>query len=176
MVSSWLFWALMAAISLGIIGVYLSHMAGRLDRLHLKIQNNRTSLQKSLLTRATRSQTVARDYAPGCEAAEQVLAIATECLQPDDQSRESWFVESRLTAALLKLSAQPAPAPSLPDWERLITSARKVALARTFYNDTTRMCQKLRKRRVVRWFRLAGYAAYPQAINFDDRVPHSPTQ
>lgn len=174
MVSPWFFWLLMAAISLGIVGVYLSHMAGRLDRLHLKIQNNRTSLQKSLLTRANRAQAVARDYPPDCEAAEQVTQIATECLQPDDQSRESWFVESRLTAALLKLSAQPAANSSLPDWERLITSARKVALARTFYNDTTRMCQNLRKRRIVRWFRLAGYAAYPQPINFDDRVPHSP--
>jgi len=174
MVSPWFFWLLMVVISLGIVGVYLSHMAGRLDRLHLKIQNNRTSLQKSLLTRANRAQAVARDYPPDCEAAEQVTQIATECLQPDDQSRESWFVESRLTAALLKLSAQPAANSSLLDWERLITSARKVALARTFYNDTTRMCQNLRKRRIVRWFRLAGYAAYPQPINFDDRVPHSP--
>lgn len=156
------------------MGVYLSHMAGRLDRLHLKIQNNRTSLQKSLLSRATRAQALARAYPTDDESARQVTQIAEECLLPEDQSRESWFVESRLTAALLRLSAQIAPPGSMSDWERLVTSARKVALARTFYNDTTRMCQNLRKRRVVRWFKLAGYAAYPQAINFDDRVPQLP--
>jgi hypothetical protein len=171
---SWPFWVLLGVVSLAIIGVYLSHMAGRLDRLHLKIQNNRTSLQKSLLTRANRAQSVARDYPATCQPATQVIQIADECLRPDDQSRESWFVESRLTAALLNLSAQPATSNSLADWERLVAAARKVALARTFYNDTTRMCRNLRKRRIVRWFKLAGYAAYPQPINFDDRVPHLP--
>lgn len=167
---SWLLWSLLFISSLAIVGVYLSHMAGRLDRLHLKIEANKTGLHKALLLRATRAQALARDYPGNNRAAVEVIAIADESLTTDDPNRASWFVESRLTAALLKLSDEPDQNPNTEHWQRLALSTRKVALARTFYNDTTRMCQNLRKRRVVRWLRLAGFADYPQPVNFDDRA------
>jgi hypothetical protein len=149
-------------------------MAGRLDRLHLKIDANRTSLQKALIIRANRAQTLARRYPQDNRAASELVEIAEECLAIDDANRASWFVESRLTAAILRLSDQPAPAGTAHDWQRLIEASRKVLLARTFYNDTTRMCQNLRKRRIVRWLRLAGFASYPQPVNFDDRTAGLP--
>ena len=164
----------MGVVSLAIIGVYLSHMAGRLDRLHLKIEANRISLHKALLMRATRAQALARRYPSSTQVAKEVVEISDECLATDDPIRSSWFSESRLTAALLRLSDEPAPPEAQVDWQRLTAASRKAALARTFYNDTTRMCQNLRKRRIVRWLRLAGYASYPQPVNFDDRVPGSP--
>ncbi len=170
----WWAWALLVVVSLVIVGVYLSHMAGRLDRLHLKIETNRTSLHKALVVRANRAQALARRYPTDSRAATEVQEIAEECLSTDDPNRSSWFVESRLTAALLRLSDEPADSELTEDWQRLSSSSRRVQLARTFYNDTTRMCQNLRKRRVVRWFRLAGFASYPQPVNFDDRTAPPP--
>lgn len=172
--TTWLFWVLLLLVCVAIVGVYLSHMAGRLDRLHLKIESNKNALYKSLLLRANRAQQVARRYPSESKAAQQVIGIAEECLAFEDPNRSSWFGESRLTAAILNLSEQVPPDDGRDEWERLMVACRKVGMARTFNNDTTRMCQNLRKRRIVRWFRLAGYAPYPQPVNFDDRVPSNP--
>ena len=50
-------------------------------------------------------------------------------------------------------------------------ACRRVELARRFHNDVVRSCVQLRRKRVVRWFRLAGYTALPATADFDDTPP-----
>ena len=44
-------------------------------------------------------------------------------------------------------------------------------LARRFHNDAVKDVQRVRRKAVVRWFRLAGHAEMPQTIEFDDELP-----
>ena len=39
-------------IALVVVAIYLSQMAGRLDRLHIRVDNSRRALQDQLLRRA----------------------------------------------------------------------------------------------------------------------------
>ena len=53
----------------------------------------------------------------------------------------------------------------------LAVACRRVELARRFHNDVVRSTLQLRRKRVVRWFRLAGYTPMPTTTDFDDTVP-----
>jgi hypothetical protein len=50
-------------------------------------------------------------------------------------------------------------------------SALRVRLARRFHNDATREVRRVRAKRSVRLFRLAGYATLPEPVEFDDDPP-----
>ena len=54
---------------------------------------------------------------------------------------------------------------------RLPVACRRVELARRFHNDVVRSALQLRRQRLVRWFRLAGYTALPRTADFDDTPP-----
>ena len=49
--------------------------------------------------------------------------------------------------------------------------ALRVQLARRFHNDAVKDVQRVRRKTVVRWFRLAGHAELPATIEFDDELP-----
>ena len=49
----------------------------------------------------------------------------------------------------------------------LIARVAKWRLARRIHNDLVVRAQGLHRRRRVRWFRLAGHAAWPTTIEFD---------
>ena len=55
--------------------------------------------------------------------------------------------------------------------ERVREAGLRVQLARRFHNDAVKEVQRVRAKRVVRWFRLAGHADLPQTVEFDDTVP-----
>jgi hypothetical protein len=44
-------------------------------------------------------------------------------------------------------------------------------MARRFYNDAVAAAQRVRRKRVVRWARLAGRAGMPPMVEIDDSVP-----
>jgi pyridoxal 5'-phosphate synthase pdxS subunit len=54
---------------------------------------------------------------------------------------------------------------------RVEAAGVRVQLARRFHNDAVTDVQRVRRKRVVRWFRLAGYAALPRTVEFDDDLP-----
>jgi hypothetical protein len=54
---------------------------------------------------------------------------------------------------------------------RVRAAALRVQLARRFHNDAVKDVQRVRRKAVVRWFRLAGHAELPQTIEFDDELP-----
>ena len=56
--------------------------------------------------------------------------------------------------------------------ERLRNASERVKLSRQIYNDAVTDVRIVRRRRLVRTFRLAGHTtALPEAINFNDRLP-----
>ena len=58
-----------------------------------------------------------------------------------------------------------------PALTRVRAAALRVQLARRFHNDAVKDVQRVRRKAVVRWFRLAGHAEMPQTIEFDDELP-----
>jgi hypothetical protein len=66
------------------------------------------------------------------------------------------------------ISISPDIEPVLRD---LAHACRRVELARRFHNDAVGAAQLLHKRKIVRYFRLAGHTELPSAIDVDDTVP-----
>ena len=52
-------------------------------------------------------------------------------------------------------------------------ACQRVVLARRFYNDAVRTTQVIRRRRLVRWLRLAGTAPFPESFEMDDHPPRT---
>jgi len=175
-VSGW--WAGVAVLLVLLFGLYLSQIAGRLDRLHLRIEAARNALELQL---ARRSGVVSEIAGSGIldPASSLVLgesAAAAREVEPDDLDSVS-AVESELTRALAATFAEPDDVavldaePEVPMSEVLATACRRVQLARRFHNDAVRACLAVRQRRLARWFRLAGYTPLPATIELDDSLP-----
>ncbi len=50
-------------------------------------------------------------------------------------------------------------------------ACERVELARRFHNDAVAQAQRVRRKRVVRWARLAGHAWMPVTFEIDDAMP-----
>ena len=49
----------------------------------------------------------------------------------------------------------------------------RVQLARRFLNDVVRAARVVRRKKAVRYLRLAGHAAWPATVEFDDTPPET---
>jgi hypothetical protein len=86
--------------------------------------------------------------------------------------------ENELTRALHQAFADPLavaelrhdPASGLV-LDELVSAGERVQLARRFHNDAVAHAQRMRRKRVVRWARLAGRAQLPQMVEIDDSQP-----
>ncbi|MDT0308804.1 hypothetical protein RM780_17805 [Streptomyces sp. DSM 44917] len=164
-----------AAVAL-LIGLYLSWTAGRLDRLHARIDAARAALDAQLLRRASIAQELATAgvFDP---AASMVLYQAAHAARlARDEQRE--VAESELSQALRAVLAEPAQLRAVRDApggqasaEELVAAVRRVPMARRFHNDAVRAARAVRRHRTVRWLRLAGHAPFPLAFEMDDEPP-----
>lgn len=176
-----------------LIGVawYLSYAAARLDRLHAKVEGAMSALDAQLVRRAEATLELANSGSLDPATALLLADAATDSIErttehPLDEDlldgqhfggREE--VETALTEVLtvtlteevvggLRTEDDELVAESL---ERISASALRVRMARRFHNDAVREVRRVRRKRVVRWFRLAGRAALPERVEFDDEVP-----
>jgi hypothetical protein len=140
---------LLIAVVLGAVIVYLSSMAGRLDRLHHRIESTHAALDAQLLRRGAAANELAISGFLDPASAFAVSGATQDALlvDPDDDG-----VADQLLAELAE-------------------GCRRVELSRRFHNDVVRSTLQLRRKRVVRWFRLAGYTPLPTTADFDDTVP-----
>ena len=102
----------------------------------------------------------------------------TRRVEVDEEGREQ--AESDLTAAL---RAAFADAELVDDLRRdpvggelvaeLAASALRVQLARRFLNDVVRNARVVRRKRVVRYLRIAGHAPWPQTFEMSDTPPEA---
>ncbi|MEU5252213.1 hypothetical protein [Streptomyces longwoodensis] len=168
-----LIWILVALLA---IGLYLSWTAGRLDRLHARIDAARAALDAQLLRRASVAQEVATSGILDPAASIVLYEAAHAARQAEEDQRE--VAESELSQALRAVFADPRQvevvreAPGGDGAARELTeAARRVPMARRFHNDAVGAARRLREHRKVRWFRLAGHAPFPMAFEMDDEPP-----
>lgn len=158
------------------IGLYLSWTAGRLDRLHARIDAARAALDAQLLRRASVAQELATSGLLD-PAASLVLYEATHAArQAEEEQRE--VAESELSQALRAVFGEPEQVEAVraaPGGEEaadeLAAAVRRVPMARLFHNDAVRAARALRRHRKVRWFRLAGHAPFSPTFEMDDTPP-----
>lgn len=181
---------LLGVLLLLVVGWYLSYLAGRLDRLHHRVESSRAALEARLARRASLAREVGRLLDPPASAG--LIAAAGRTLNTATPARGSDVrgvlilelpvsetAENDLTRALhrafenpaaaVRLRADPAGAELL---DELITAGDRVQLARRFHNDAVAHAQRMRRKRVVRWAQLAGRAEMPQMVEIDDSHPN----
>ncbi|MFC9340507.1 hypothetical protein ACFT0G_36090 [Streptomyces sp. NPDC057020] len=168
-----LIWTVVALI---VIGVYLSWTAGRLDRLHSRIDAARAALDAQLLRRASVTQELATSGVLDPAASIVLYEAAHAARQAEEDHRE--VAESELSQALRVVFGEPEQVELVREApggdeaaEELAASVRRVPMARRFHNDAVRAARALRRHRTVRWFRLAGHAPFPLAFEMDDEAP-----
>jgi hypothetical protein len=146
---------------------WVSWTVTRLDRLHGRTALARSALDAALVRRAAALQALASHPATALDPQREarLLALAAASLDADDSTREA--AENDLSRALRDVPAGADPA-LLAD---LTDAARRVALARRFYNDAVRDTVLLRRRRMPRLLRLRGAQPLPAFFEIDDSIP-----
>jgi hypothetical protein len=171
------------------IGVYVSWRAGRLDRLHARLEAARAALDVALVRRSS----VALEFASSglLDPATSLLlaSVAHDARSAQNghgqeggqqgQEREGGqeLPESDLTRALRAVFGQPGFRSSLNGTEgadelltELESAAHQVFLARKFYNDAVAATVAARRRPLVRLLRLAGGAPLPEFFEIEDSL------
>ncbi|HET7476011.1 MAG TPA: hypothetical protein VFJ97_08310 [Dermatophilaceae bacterium] len=168
------------AVSLAVIVVlvawYLSYSAARLDRLHTRVEGALAALDAQLVRRAEVTLELAGAGILDPASSLLLADAAAEALEAADEphaARER--VESDLTQALeLALSPEAMAGlgpPGREALERVAAANQRVQLARRFHNDAVTDVRRVRRKRTVRMFRLAGHADLPSTFEIDDELP-----
>lgn len=164
------------AVAIIAVALYLSWTAGRLDRLHARIDAARAALDAQLLRRASVAQELATSGVLDPAASIVLYQSAHAARQAEDEQRE--VAESELSQALRAVFAEPDSVTAVraaPGGQQavgeLTQAVRRVPMARRFHNDSVRAARALRRHRKVRWFRLAGHAPFPVSFEMDDEPP-----
>ncbi|RZS89445.1 hypothetical protein EV189_1208 [Motilibacter rhizosphaerae] len=162
-------------VLLALVTWQLTWTAGRLDRLHGRVEGARAALDAALLRRATAVLELAGSGL--LDPATSVILADTAHAARTAGEPERELAESQLSVALRAvldeeavaiLREEPVGEEALVD---LADACRRVALARRLHNDAVRSATVLRRKRVVRWARLAGHAGAPGSFEIDDEVP-----
>ncbi len=160
--------------ALAVIAVYISWRAGRLDRLHARVEAARFALDAALVRRSSIALELA---ASGLldPATSLLLAGAAHDARAAESARE--LPESDLTRALRAVFSQPdfrALLAGREGAEELLTelesASHQVFLARKFYNDAVAATRAARRRWLAQVFRLAGRAPSPEFFEIDDSL------
>ena len=157
------------------IGVYVSWRAGRIDRLHARVEMARAALDVTLLRRSS----VALELATSglLDPATGLLLASAVHGTKDITSRPRDLAESDLTRALRAAFSQPGFRASLSGKEgadellaEVEAAAHQVFLARKFYNDVVAATREARNRPLARMMRLSGKAKAPEFFEMDDSL------
>jgi hypothetical protein len=169
-------WLVAVPVLLAGIGVYLSWTAGRVDRMHGRVETARATLDAQLQRRSGIAIELAGAGVLDPASAVLVADSAHRARAAPESAQE--VAESDLTKSLVAAFGDPDEVAELRGdvvdgnlVDELAAASKRVQLARRFHNDAVRAARSLRSHRLVRWLRLAGHAPMPQAIDFDDTAP-----
>jgi hypothetical protein len=129
-----------------------------LDRLHARVDAATAALDGQLRQRAAAALVFAT--ASRHPRARELSVASRAALEFAGLGHDREAVESALSRALQAVAAD-ADAP-------LVDVAMRTGLARSFHNDAVRDALVVRRRRIVRWFRLAGTARLPSFFEMDE--------
>jgi hypothetical protein len=172
-------------VVLVLVAMYVTWTAGRLDRQHVRVEAGRSALDAALVRRAALAEQLSEQLAePLSEQLSEVAdrpaagpgpaalaAAARRARDADADERER--AENDLTRVLRPLVARAASygageAPLSGLVDQLAAATARIGLARSIYNNAVDQTLALRRRRLVRWLRLAGRAAAPAYFEIDD--------
>jgi hypothetical protein len=174
-----IFWLFVILLVLGFIVWRLSALAGRIDRLHHRIDLAHGSLDAQLLRRARAAEAVATSGLIDPASAIVLARAASNSRNADPADQvERGVIESEMSRDLREVFADPeavAELCSLPEGLELVgdlaAACTGVAMSRRFLNDGVQAARLLRSGPMVRVFRLAGHAPMPQTVELDDEIP-----
>ncbi|KNX37167.1 hypothetical protein [Luteipulveratus halotolerans] len=183
-------WVALVVAIVSLAAWRLTYTAARLDRLHGRVEGAMSALDAQLVRRAEASLELARSEALDPTSSLVLGGAATSSLEfADDEevtsevrvhgiSPDRGAVESGLTETLQELLTPETVAhvrehsPLGSDCLDMVHRAgQRVQLSRRFYNDAARDVRRVRSKKMVRWFRLAGHTAMPESVEFNDEVP-----
>ena len=160
-------WLVTAPVLLAVIGVYLSWTAGRVDRMHARVDTARATLDAQLQRRSGIAIELAGAGVLDPASAVLVADSAHRARAAPTSAQE--LAESDLTKSLVAAFGDPEDVAELRGdatdgnlVDELAAASKRVQLARRFHNDAVRAARALRSHRLVRWLRLAGRAPMPQ--------------
>jgi hypothetical protein len=176
--------AIVVVVVVAMLGVYVSWRAGRLDRLHARLEAARAALDVALVRRSS----VALEFASSglLDPATSLLLASVAHDARSAQNGRGWeggqqggqeLPESDLTRALRAVFGQPGFRASLNGTEgaeellaEVESAAHQVFLARKFYNDAVAATRAARRRPLARLLRLAGGAPLPEFFEIEDSL------
>lgn len=164
--------ALCALLCVGGAAWWVTWTASRLDRLHHLVETRWASLDAQLVRRCATALELASSglLDPAASLLLTGAAHAAKAANAVDRAE----VEDALSAALRAVLAEPRSLtqPGAAQlYQEVDAAMRRVVMARTFYNDVVVAAQRVRRKRLVRWLRLAGSAAMPVRFDMDDELP-----
>jgi hypothetical protein len=169
-------WLLLAGAVVVVFAVLLSWTAGRVDRLHHRVNSARAGLEAQLMHRSGATVELAATGLLDPARSLLLLDAAHQARASDQPDRE--MAESDLSRALVASLGEATEILRLqehPDARELLAelgnACRKVELARRFHNDVVSSALTRRRNWVVRWFALAGRAEMPAMVEMDDSWP-----
>ena len=149
-----------------VLGFYVTWTAGRLDRLHARVDASWAALDAQLVRRAAAARAVAAHLEDDA-AARALDEAASAALDGTIDHREALEndLSRALKAALPMLLHDPAGEAARAELE---TASTRVGLARSFHNAAVKDTRSVRLRRLPRALRLAGHRSLPQYFEIDD--------
>jgi hypothetical protein len=175
---SW--WWVVAGVTVVLfVGLYLSMTAGRLDRLHRRIDTSLHALDTQLVRRSALALDMAASgvFDPATAVVLADSAHGARAASEDDVVSRG-LAESDLTRVLVEAIPdvqeaeelrEAAPDPTMLD--DLRGTCVRVQVSRRFHNDAVRACRQVRRQRLVRWLHLAGHTPWPETVEMDDTPP-----
>lgn len=168
---------LLAALAL----LYVRGLAGRLDRLHLRLDAATSALDARLIHRASLAHELAMSGPLDPASAILLLDAATSAqagVAGGSMVRDA--AQSDLSAALRAVLDDPETFTVLQQDDEarellveLAQAGEGVLLARRFANDAVQAALAVRRRWLVRTLHLAGHAPWPISREMDDAPPQS---
>ncbi len=140
-----------------VVGLWLAATANRLDRLHVRTDAAWAALDAALARRAVVARAVAAAIRMEEVGADRLRAEAERAERTVRDEREE--AENRLSLQLAAVDRAKLP---LALAAELLDAEHRVVIARRVHNDAVRDTLTQRRRRLVRWLKLAGTAAQPE--------------
>jgi len=167
---------LVGGVIVVLTAVYISWRAGRLDRMHIRLETAREAIDAALVRRAAVALELAASRILDPATSLVLATAAHHARTAGPEERE--LAESDLSKTLRAVVDQDrfrermAEAPGGPElMAELDAAVKKVVYSRRFYNNAVAVTRAAHRRWLGRTLRLAGHTELPQFFEMDDDPP-----
>ncbi|MDX6220711.1 MAG: hypothetical protein QOJ48_2392 [Frankiales bacterium] len=137
-----------------VVSIYITWTAGRLDRMHARVDAAWAALDAQLVRRSAAARAL------GVPSVTRAADAALDAGPVERQDREN-DLSRELRAAWPAVQAGPTR-------DELEAAASRVALARSFHNGAVTNARALRRNRLARLLHLAGRREMPEFFDVDE--------